>query len=136
MTYTFRDNNGINYTVKDIRIFARHIFDFHATGTSLHQENGHNFTVDDVNTKSGRWLHNFQWLKDSEIGSMHEEWNWLDGHSPEDIEAKNVHFTTGGPWFKEWKCMRAKDGEYAAEWNADYSNIALFRSKKDSIDEI
>ena len=47
MTFTLKDNNGINYTVKDIKIFARHIFDFHATGTSVHQENGHNFTVDD-----------------------------------------------------------------------------------------
>ena len=47
MTYKFRDNNGVNYIVKDIEIFARHIFDFHATRTSLHQENGHNFTVDD-----------------------------------------------------------------------------------------
>ena len=91
-----------------------------------------------VNSQSGSYLHQFKWLpnRDSLIGSIHEEWNWLDGHSPEDIEAKNVHFTTGGPWFKEWQCKRAKDGEYAAEWNADYSNIALFRSKKDSIDEI
>ena len=91
-----------------------------------------------VNSESGAYLHQFKWLpgRDSLIGSIHEEWNWLDGHSPEDVEAKNVHFTTGGPWFKEWQCKRAKDGEYAAEWNMDYSNIALFRSKKDSIDEI
>ena len=91
-----------------------------------------------VNTMPGSWLHGFGWLPDKEadIGSIHEEWNWLDNHSPEEMEAKNVHFTTGGPWFKEWQCKRAKDGEYAAEWNMDYSNIALFRSKKDSIDEI
>lgn len=86
-----------------------------------------------VNNLDGSYLQQFQWLpnRDSIIGSIHEEWNWLDGHSPEDLEAKNVHFTTGGPWFKDWKCKREKDGEYAAEWNADYTNIALFRKKAD-----
>ena len=47
MTYKLKDNKGINYIVKDIKIFARHIFDFHATGTSVHQENGHDFIVND-----------------------------------------------------------------------------------------
>ena len=90
-----------------------------------------------VNNKSGAYLQQFKWLpdRDSIIGSIHEEWNWLDGHSPEDLEAKNVHFTTGGPWFKEWKCKRVKDGEYAAEWNADYTNLSLFK-KKDDLGEI
>ena len=43
---------------------------------------------------------NLFWLQDSEIGTMHEERNWLDGHSSESIDAKNVHFTRGGPWFR------------------------------------
>ena len=40
-------------------------------------------TPQEVNTKSGRWLHTFQWLPDKEadIGSIPEEWNWLDNHS-------------------------------------------------------
>ena len=64
-----------------------------------------NFTVDDVNTKSGRWLHNFQWLKDSEIGAMHEEWNWLEGYSSGKINPKIVYGTISGygsegPWEK------------------------------------
>ena len=80
----------------------------------------------EVNTQTGGWLHGFEWLPDKEadIGTIHQEWNWLDGHSPEEIEAKNVHFTTGGPWFKEWKCGRAIDGRYAAEWNGDYTYLA------------
>jgi hypothetical protein len=80
----------------------------------------------DVNTQPGSWLHGFEWLPDKEgdIGTIHQEWNWLDGHSPEEIEAKNVHFTTGGPWFKEWKCSREIDGRYAAEWNGDYTYLA------------
>ena len=80
----------------------------------------------EVSTKTGGWLHGFEWLPDKEadIGTIHEEWNWLDNHSPEELEAKNVHFTTGGPWFKEWKCARSIDGRYAAEWNGDYTYLA------------
>ena len=73
-------------------------------------------TVDDVNLQTGRWLHNFGWLKDEEIGAIHEEWNWLDGHSSETVEAKNAHFTTGGPWFENWKPSRPVDEAYAEEW--------------------
>ena len=74
-----------------------------------------------VNTKSGRWLHTFQWLPDKEadIGNIPEEWNWLDNHSPIYMEAKNVHFTTGGPWFKQWGSSRDKDNQYAIEWSND-----------------
>jgi hypothetical protein len=81
----------------------------------------------EVNSMKGGWLHGFEWLPDKEgdIGTIHEEWNWLDGHSSEDIRAKNVHFTTGGPWFKDWKCKRATDGKYAAEWNGDYTYLAV-----------
>ena len=78
-------------------------------------------TIDDVNTRSGRWLHGFEWLpdKESDIGQIPEEWNWLDGHSDPELEAKNVHFTTGGPWFESWECRGSVDGKYAAEWTND-----------------
>jgi hypothetical protein len=77
--------------------------------------------IDDVNTRSGRWLHGFEWLPDKEadIGKIPEEWNWLDGHSDPDLEAKNVHFTTGGPWFENWKCRGKIDAKYAVEWTND-----------------
>ena len=90
-------------------------------GHDLHKS----LTVENVNTKDGTWLHRFQWLPDKEadIGSIKEEWNWLDGHSDESIKPKNVHFTTGGPWFKQWQCKREADGYYAAEWNAEYSYL-------------
>ena len=84
-------------------------------------------TPEEVNKKDGKFLHGFGWLpeKANGIGSIDEEWNWLDGHSSEDITPKNVHFTTGGPWFKEWKCKRPIDGHYASEWNADYCYLLL-----------
>ena len=78
-------------------------------------------TPQEVNTKSGRWLHTFQWLpeKEADIGSIPEEWNWLDNHSSSDLNAKNVHFTTGGPWFKNWGSKRDIDNKYAIEWSND-----------------
>ncbi len=74
-----------------------------------------------VNTQTGRWLHGFGWLPDKEadIGRIPEEWNWLDGHSPVELEAKNVHFTTGGPWFNAWKPRGDIEGKYAVEWCND-----------------
>ena len=82
-------------------------------------------TIDDVNLKSGLYLHNFQWLSDDLIGDIPEEWNWLDGHSPEEIEAKNVHFTTGGPWFPKWKPKRSIDAKYALEWTNFRDSLSI-----------
>lgn len=82
-----------------------------------------NLTVDDVSTKSGTWLHNFKWLEDKDIGSLPEEWNWLAEHSDESIEAKNVHFTLGGPWFNRWNPQRASDKKYGDEWSAFSNDI-------------
>jgi hypothetical protein len=80
-----------------------------------------------VNTQTGRWLHGFGWLPDKEadIGKIPEEWNWLDGHSPIELEAKNVHFTTGGPWFKEWNPRGPVDSKYAVEWSNDAQWLQL-----------
>jgi hypothetical protein len=79
-----------------------------------------NFTVDDVNTKTGTWLHNFMWVEEDDIGAIGEEWNWLDGHSSPEIDAKNVHFTRGGPWFRGvvWEPLSEQDEIYAKDWEA------------------
>lgn len=72
-------------------------------------------TIGDVNTKPGSWLHAFSWLEE-EIGSIPEEWNWLDGHSRENINPKNVHFTTGGPIWPHWVPTRNIDALHADEF--------------------
>ena len=39
------DNNGKDYIIRDIESFYQHILDYHSSGTSLHEENGHYFTI-------------------------------------------------------------------------------------------
>lgn len=77
-------------------------------------------TISDVNTKSGSWLHAFEWMDIYPIGNIPLEWNWLDGDSDEDISPKNVHFTTGGPVYPDWKPKRDIDAKYAKEWTDFY----------------
>jgi hypothetical protein len=78
-------------------------------------------TISDINVKSGSWLHGFHWCES--IGSIHEEWNWLDGHSSEYIEPKCVHFTTGGPLFRAWEPKRKIDEKYSQEWTELYEEM-------------
>ncbi|MDS9469337.1 hypothetical protein RGQ15_17380 [Paracoccus sp. MBLB3053] len=70
-------------------------------------------TPEVVNSESGAYLHRMQWAKDEEIGSVPEEWNWLEGWSekPSAGKPKAVHFTNGGPWFKDWQNV-----DYAEDW--------------------
>lgn len=51
----------------------------------------------ELNRLPGRDFHAFSWLDDSDIGEIHTEWNWLEGHSDSGIDPKAVHFTRGTP---------------------------------------
>ena len=42
-----KDNNGYDYVITDIDSFYLHIQEYHSSGTSIHEENGHYFTVED-----------------------------------------------------------------------------------------
>ena len=72
-------------------------------------------TVDLINDPetTGKYLHRFAWLKDEEIGSIPHEWNWLVGwyKEPQDGKPKALHYTEGGPWFKNYR-----ECEYNKEW--------------------
>ena len=73
-------------------------------------------TVNLVNSVPGRDLHRFCWLKDTEIGGLDQEWNFLVGVTDPEVDASLVHFTSGGPWFgppyvdvpygREWLALR------------------------------
>lgn len=66
-------------------------------------------TADRVNSMTGADLHAFKWLKDGEIGDLPKTYNWISGISPalqkdqrgRAIPPAVVHYTEGGPWFKE-----------------------------------
>lgn len=69
-------------------------------------------TPDYVNTASGLELHQFKWLGDDRlIGALPPAWNHLVGYSEPNPEASNVHYTLGGPYFKEYH-----DCEHAQAW--------------------
>ena len=70
-------------------------------------------TIDAVNSQTGAYLHRMQWADDSEIAELPTGWNWLEGWHSLDTAGppKAVHFTRGGPWFKDYQ-----DVDYAAEW--------------------
>ena len=79
-------------------------------------------TINVVNSQTGSYLHQFKWLKDDEIGSLDERWNWLEGWTSNNNSQNPyaVHYTRGGPWFDEWQ-----DVEFAKEWleeRDDYLN--------------
>lgn len=76
-------------------------------------------TTDYVNTATGLELHQFKWLKDeSLIGEIPLEWNWLVGEYPYKDNVKNIHFTEGGPYFKEYE-----NCQYSKEWYKIYNEM-------------
>jgi len=44
---TIMDDSGKECSIENIRTFQKHLQLFHKTGDSIHDENGHYFTVDD-----------------------------------------------------------------------------------------
>lgn len=76
-------------------------------------------TLDYVNQASPADLHQFKWIKDSEIGSLPPTWNWLVGEYPENPEAKIIHYTLGGPWFKTYMASRETD-----KWHDAWRSIS------------
>ena len=85
--------------------------------------------VNDEKT-TGKYLHRFSWLSDNLIGKISHEWNWLVGHykQPADGTPKFLHYTEGGPWFKQ-----CQDCEYANEYykverqylKTEHHNVAM-----------
>lgn len=64
-----------------------------------------------VNEAHGMELHQFQWCRDEHIGMLPKQWNHLVGYDAYNPQAKNIHYTTGGPYFKEYA-----DCDYHQDW--------------------
>lgn len=56
-------------------------------------------TPEYVNTASAADLHRLAWVPEDQIGHLPLEWNWLVGEYVPKPDAKNLHWTIGGPWF-------------------------------------
>jgi hypothetical protein len=72
-------------------------------------------TPDYVNRATGLELHQFKWLGDDDlIGAIPPQWNHLVGYDAPRRDASLVHYTIGGPWFREYEQC-----EYADAWRAE-----------------
>lgn len=79
----------------------------------FNNKNCQQLTPEYINRASGLDLHQFKWLEDEEeVGDIPPTWNRLVGYHSYDASAKLVHFTIGGPYFKEYK-----DCDYSEEWS-------------------
>tara|TARA_B100000242_G_C43055460_1_gene493985 strand:- start:21040 stop:21744 length:705 start_codon:yes stop_codon:yes gene_type:complete len=83
-------------------------------------------TINYVNSATGLELHRFFWLSsEDKIGELDKSWNFLIGVSDNNDYYENtenlslVHWTLGGPWFKEQRFM---GGRLAANWFASRDN--------------
>ena len=74
-------------------------------------------TLKDVNEKSPKWLHRFEWAKDDELIEIPKEYNYLVGYYDTQIY-KALHFTDGGPWHPGYE-------------NVKYGNLWLKYLKED-----
>ena len=79
-------------------------------------------TLDKVNSSSGLELHRFNWLQnDCLIGEIKGDWNFLINEQDlkqnefNENNPKLIHWTLGGPWFKE---QRLSGNQLSAEWFA------------------
>jgi len=69
-----------------------------------------------VNTAKPTELHRMIWA--NSIGSLHHTWNYLVGYY-HDLDKPNIiHYTDGGPWFKEYE-----NCDFADEWREAWQQI-------------
>lgn len=97
-----------------------------------HPSNIKDLTVEKVNTEKGSYLHAFEWLNNKDIGGIHEQWNFIPGISYNDPYVrgdnrwpKAVHFSEGGPWFKDYS-----DVLFSDEWREMYSRSLRSKAER------
>jgi len=83
-------------------------------------------TPDYINKASGLELHQFKWLEsDDLIGEIPHKWNHLVDYDEPDSNASLVHFTIGGPYFKEYRSC-----EYSEEWLEELHSMENCEQRK------
>jgi hypothetical protein len=79
-----------------------------------------------VNTADGLDLHQFRFLKDETIGHLPKTWNHLVGYDQHNIDSKLIHWTTGGPYFDEYKNV-----DYHQDWFKEKTLSETILQRKD-----
>lgn len=85
-----------------------------------------NLTPEVISTVQPSFLHRFEWLDEyADIGELPLVWNFLVDYykAPKGITPKNLHWTSGGPWFDNYK-----NCDYANYWND------MYREMRESLD--
>lgn len=80
-------------------------------------------TPDYVNEAKGSTLHQFEWCDTSEIGVLHEKWQWIPTASPttgvqKPLQLGAVHFTEGMPFMDGYE-----NCEYADDWRRELRHM-------------
>ncbi len=78
-------------------------------------------TPEFLNQAKGSTLHQFKWLKESEIGSISHKYNWLEGwyREPKDGKPSIIHYTRGNVYFKDFQ-----DVEYGDIWKDEFKDMS------------
>lgn len=75
-----------------------------------------------VNEAEGSYLHRMEWTAPHRIHGFDESWNFIPNHS--EGEPKMVHFTEGGPWFKDYRAV-----PYSSEWFIEHAAMSAVECK-------
>tara|TARA_R100001530_G_scaffold3596_5_gene5293 strand:- start:15043 stop:15729 length:687 start_codon:yes stop_codon:yes gene_type:complete len=75
-------------------------------------------TPEYITQATGLNLHQFKWTEEDRIGNLSQDWNHLVGEYPYNPDAKLVHWTVGGPYFKEYAHC-----DYADEWVTEFAEM-------------
>ena len=86
-----------------------------------HEQVRNNLTPETVNITTGLYLHRLQWVGNKFIGELPTFFNYLEGwnNSYECPNPLGVHFTRGGPWFRDYMGV-----EYGEEWVKEARRIS------------
>tara|TARA_R110000868_G_scaffold30953_3_gene113858 strand:+ start:6875 stop:7516 length:642 start_codon:yes stop_codon:yes gene_type:complete len=71
---------------------------------------------DIVNSSTPAYLHRMVWA--TSIGNLHHTWNYLVGYYSDVAKPNIIHYTDGGPWFKDYE-----NCDFSDEWRALQSQI-------------
>lgn len=80
-----------------------------------HQDIKRNLTLSNVNLLTPQYLHRMEWA--SNIGNLSHTWNYLVGYYHDLNHPKVLHYTDGGPWFKDYQ-----NCEFSKNW-LDIANV-------------